>query len=117
MERLLLQQRSKKWRIKMEVKEIKEEEWESIIQQTGKVLVDCYAVWCGPCKMISPMIDELAKKTDTCKFYKLNVDEAEEIAMNYGINAIPTLLVFEDGELKKTSVGLISPDELEELIK
>ena len=101
----------------MEVIEIKEENFKETVNQKGKVLVDCFATWCGPCKMMSPILDKVAKENDTCKFYKIDIDDAEEVAEEYGINSIPTLLFFEDGELKKTSVGLISQDEIEKIVK
>ena len=62
------------------VEEIKEVEFEEKIKE-GKVLVDCYAPWCGPCRMLSPIIDELSTEVNTYKFYTLNVDEAEEVSV------------------------------------
>ena len=100
----------------MKVIEINESEFSSKIK-SGKVLVDCYADWCGPCKMLSPIIDQVAKDNNTCSFYKLNVDDNEEIAREYGIMSIPTLLIFNDGKLINTSVGLKSKEEINELIK
>ena len=100
----------------MEVKQIKEEEFDATIHQKGKVVVDCFATWCGPCKMMGSIMDAVASEQTECKFYKLDVDEAEEVAMNYGINAIPTILFFQDGELKTTKVGLTSKEELEAMI-
>ena len=98
--------------------EINQNEFHEKVSETqGKVLVDCYAEWCGPCKMLSPIVDELAEEVDTCTFYKLNVDDAEQISSEYGIMSIPTLLLFENGELKNKSVGFISKDEIKELIK
>lgn len=79
---------------------------------SGNVLVDCYAPWCGPCRMLSPIIDELAKEVDSYSFYKLNVDEAENISMEYGIMSIPTILIFKDGNLVNKLVGLRSKAEL-----
>ena len=93
--------------------EIDQNEFEKKVKSGEKVLVDCYAVWCGPCQMLSPIIEQLAEEIDTCKFYKLNIDEAENIAAKYGIMSIPTLLLFENGELKKTLVGFKSKEELE----
>ena len=98
------------------VEELNEKNFEEKIK-TGKVLVDNYAPWCGPCRMLSPVIDELAKEITDYKFYKLNVDDAEEIAQTYGIMSIPTLLIFEDGELKEKIVGLRSKSELTEILK
>ncbi len=98
------------------VTEITEKEFESKIKN-GKVLVDCYAPWCGPCRMLGPIVEEVAKEVTDYTFYKLNVDDNEEIAIKYGIMSIPTLLVFDNGELKEQSVGLKSKSELKELLK
>ena len=82
----------------------------------GKVLVDMYADWCGPCRMLGPIIESLAESNKEYKFYKLNVDDNEDIAMEYGVMSIPTLLLFEDGKLVDTLVGLRSKDELENIL-
>ena len=100
----------------MGIIEIKENEFEEKIK-SGKVLIDCFAEWCGPCKMLSPIIDELANETDYCVFYKLNVDNAQTIPSKYGIMSIPTLLLFENGVLKEKSVGFKTKEELKEFIK
>lgn len=100
----------------MEVIEIKENEFNEKIKE-GKVLVDCYAPWCGPCRMLSPVIDEIASEDETTNFYKLNVDDAENISKEYGIMSIPTILIFENGELKEKSVGFASKEEIKELLK
>ena len=93
------------------VKEIKENEFEEAIKE-GKVLVDCYADWCGPCRMLSPVVDELSEELKDMKFYKLNIDDAEEVATEYGVMSIPNLLVFENGKLKNQLVGFRTKDEL-----
>lgn len=100
----------------MKVNKINENEFKEVIS-AGKVLVDCYADWCGPCKMLSPIIDEIAEENNVYSFYKLNVDEAESIAREYMIMSIPTLLLFENGELKEKLVGFKSKEELEEILK
>ena len=101
----------------MRVKQISEKDFKKVINNKEKrVLVDCYADWCGPCKMISPIIDELSSEIDTCDFYKLNVDEAEDISREYGVMSIPTVLVFENGKEVSRSVGLKSKEELTEII-
>ena len=99
----------------MEVIEIKENEFNDKIKE-GKVLVDCYATWCGPCRMLSPIIDELATNREDTHFYKLDVDEADSICKDYGIMSIPALLLFKDGKLITKSVGLKQIDELEEML-
>ncbi len=99
------------------VREINQEEFDSLVKgSTGKVLVDCFAEWCGPCKMLSPIVDELAEEIDSCTFYKLNVDNGENVAMEYGIMSIPTLLLFENGELKNKTVGFMSKEDLKQFI-
>ena len=100
----------------MSVLKIDENDFDERIKN-GKVIVDCYADWCGPCKMLSPIIDEIASETKECTFYKLNVDEANLIPSRYGIMSIPTLLLFENGELKEKSVGFKTKEELKEFIK
>lgn len=100
----------------MEVKEIKDTELENIVKENNKVLVDCYANWCGPCKMLSPVIDEIASESESCTFVKIDVDDAEIVPKQYGIMSIPTLLYFENGELKGTSVGLKTKEEIKSLI-
>lgn len=98
------------------VNEILENEFKEKVSG-GKVLVDCFATWCGPCRMLSPIIDELAKEISDYSFYKLDVDKNENIAREYGIMSIPTLLIFENGELKQTLVGFKSKEELKEILK
>lgn len=99
----------------MKVVEIKEEEFKDIIK-TGKVVVDCFANWCGPCRALSPIVDQVAEENDNIKFYKLDVDNAPNVSVEYEIMSIPMLLIFEDGKLIDKSVGLISKEELENLI-
>ena len=102
----------------MSVKKIEEKEFKNLINnQEKKVIVDCYADWCGPCRMLSPIIDELAEEIDNCEFYKLNVDEAEEESREYGIMTIPTILIFKEGNLENKSIGLKSKEELKSLIE
>ena len=98
--------------------ELREEEFESKIKETnGKVLVDCYAPWCGPCRMLSPIIDDLAEEINDVTFYKINIDDAPDVSEKYEIMSIPTLLIFENGNLKNTVVGFKRKEELEDILK
>ena len=98
------------------VVQIKENEFNEKIKE-GKVLVDCFATWCGPCRMLSPVLDDISNEVTDYKFYKLDVDEAENVSTEYGIMSIPTLLIFEDGKLTNKIVGLKSKEELMDLLK
>ena len=102
----------------MSVKKIEEKDFKEVINnKEKKVLVDCYADRCGPCRMLSPIIDELASEIDSCEFYKLNVDDAEEVSREYGIMSIPTVLIFKDGKEVAKSIGLKTKEELKEIIE
>lgn len=98
------------------VQEIKEDEFNEKIKE-GKVIIDCFATWCGPCKMLAPILDEVSNIVSDYKFYKLDVDDAENVSEEYGIMSIPTLLIFEDGKLKEKIVGLKSKEELINILK
>ncbi len=100
----------------MAVYEITEDDFD---EKTGKgnVLVDCYADWCGPCRLLSPVIVEVSEQVPDYKFYKLNMDEADSIAEDFEISSIPTLLIFKDGELVSQEIGFMSIDELKEILK
>lgn len=99
---------------KMDIKEIKDSEQfkEEVINQSGTVLIDFYAEWCMPCKMMSPVIEELAKEYDEVKFVKINVDENEDLAIEYNVVSIPTLVVMKNGEVTKTFVGVTSKSDI-----
>ena len=97
------------------VKELQINEFNEAIKE-GKVLIDCYATWCGPCRMLAPIIEELSNEITEYKFYKLDVDNNEDIARQFGIMSIPTLLIFDQGELKQKLVGLISKEELKKVL-
>ncbi|MBS6105216.1 thioredoxin [Anaerococcus sp.] len=81
----------------------------------GTCLVDFNATWCGPCKMQAPVLEELASEVDY-PIYGIDVDEAEEIASEYNVNAVPSLMIFKDGKLQETLVGFQSKEVLEEAI-
>ena len=98
------------------VKNINENEFEKEIEK-GKVLVDFYASWCGPCKMLSPVIEEFSEKYSDIKFLKVNVDNELQLAQKFNVMSIPTLILFEDRKEIKKNIVLLSKTDLEEFIK
>ena len=81
-----------------------------------KVFVDFYADWCGPCQMLSPIVDEVAEERDDIKVGKINVDEQMELAQKYGVMTIPTLLVIKNGEIANKHIGALSKSGVIELL-
>ena len=96
------------------IAELNEENVDQVIAAaTTPVVVDVYAPWCGPCKMLAPLMEQLADHfAGRIQFFKVNVDEAPEIAGRFEITGVPTLLLFCDGKLRDTIVGLASPRAL-----
>lgn len=92
-----------------------EEEFNEVIKK-DKVVVDFYAEWCGPCKMLSPILDKVSKEM-SLDTYKVNVDEVEDVARQYGIMSIPTVMIFEKGKMTKKNVGFMDDAELREFVK
>lgn len=99
------------------IKEIKENEFEKeVLNSNEKILVDFYASWCGPCKMLRPILEDLANERKNINIVSIDVDEADELARKYGIMSIPCLIVFQNGKEIERSIGLKSKDEIEEMI-
>ncbi|WP_298926290.1 thioredoxin TrxA [uncultured Ramlibacter sp.] len=96
------------------IKHISDASFEADVLQSGKpVLVDYWAEWCGPCKMIAPILDEVsATYQDKLQVAKMNVDENRDIPAKFGIRGIPTLMLFKDGQLAATKVGAMSKAQL-----
>lgn len=104
--------------VKTAVIDVKTADFEAEVLKSDKtVLVDFWAVWCGPCRMLSPVVDQVAEENPDIKVCKVNVDEEQQLAIKYGVMSIPTLLVFKGGELVNQSVGVIPKEEVLNLIK
>lgn len=101
------------------VKKISKNDFQKeVLEYKGIALVDFYADWCGPCRIVSPIIEELAKELTNIKFIKIDVDENQELATQYSIFSIPTFLIFKEGKLINQLVGVLTKESfLDELKK
>ena len=95
-----------------------EKTFDEAVRGEKPVLVDFWATWCGPCRMLAPVIEEIANEyAGKVKVGKVNVDDERELALEYGVSSIPTVMVFQNGEVKQTSVGYRPKEEIEQLLK
>jgi thioredoxin 1 len=91
---------------------------QEVLKSEKPVLVDFWAPWCGPCKAIGPIIEELAAQLkDSVKVMKMNVDDSQKTAVNYSVRSIPTLILFKEGKIVDTIVGLVPKEKIEALVK
>ena len=90
--------------------------FDEIISSNAKVLVDFYADWCGPCKMVGPLVAQIADEHDDVAVVKVNVDDEMELAEKFGVASIPTIILFKDGKEAKKNIGAMSKAQLEEFI-
>lgn len=92
---------------------ITKENFESEVLKADKpVLVDFWASWCGPCRMLSPTVDEIAEEHPEIKVCKINIDDEAELAIRHGVMSVPTLMIFKNGEITQTAVGVRPKEEI-----
>ena len=97
----------------MDILHVNEENFDKVINN-GTVIADFWAPWCGPCRMLAPVLEELAEDLPEVRIIKINTDEEINLAKRFGLTSIPTLLLFKDGELVKKTMGYMEKDELKE---
>lgn len=101
----------------MSVKKLNREEFEKARKEEGLILLDFYADWCGPCRMVAPVVEEVSQLREDVLVGKINVDDEEALAREFGIVSIPTLIVLKNGQVHKQVVGVRSREQILELLK
>lgn len=89
---------------------------QEVLNSDKKVLIDFWASWCGPCRMLSPIVDAVAEETPSVKVCKVNVDDEQELAMQFGVQSIPTLVVMENGAVVNKTVGVQPKESIKRLL-
>lgn len=89
---------------------------QEVLKTEGIVMVDFWAAWCGPCKMLSPIVDQIAEEHPEIKVCKVNIDEEPSLAIDYKVMSIPTLLIFKNGEKVNMSIGVQSKSDIEAML-
>ena len=97
----------------MDILHVNEESFDKVIK-SGTVIADFWAPWCGPCRMLAPVLEELAEDLPEVRIIKINIDDEINLAKRFGLTNIPTLLLFKDGEFVKKTMGYMEKDELKE---
>ena len=87
-----------------------------VMQAEGTALIDFWAAWCGPCRMIAPAVEKIAEEHPEVKVCKINIDDEQELAIRHGVMSIPTLMVVKNGEIVNTAIGLRPKEEIEALL-
>ena len=99
------------------MEKVTSQNFDQVINENEKVLVDFFATWCGPCKMLAPIVEKLAEEEASVKVVKVDVDEESELAIRFGISSIPTLLMFKNGKLVDKQIGYRSLEQLKQMVQ
>lgn len=101
----------------MAIKHLTKSEFDQAVGVSNElVVVDFFATWCGPCKMLSPLVERMADQHTDVHFYKVDIDEENDLAARYQVMSVPTLIYLKNGEILSKSVGLVSPADMENVI-
>lgn len=101
----------------MSVKKLNREEFEKVRKEEGLILLDFYADWCGPCRMVAPVLEEVSQLREDVLVGKINVDDEESLAREFGIVSIPTLIVLKNGKIQKQVAGVRTREQILELLE